>query len=108
MDQLRPLKNLPAAQKDELLAELWTENQILRQQLTLLAARVQELEAQGAKTSRKSNKPPSSDGLQKPKPKSQRQRSGRKPGGQPGHVGETLAQVATPDHITVHALCECD
>ena len=108
MDQLPPLKNLPAAQKDELLAELWTENQVLRQQLTLLAARVQELEAQGAKTSRNSNKPPSSDGLQKPKPKSQRQRSGRKPGGQPGHVGETLAQVATPDHITVHALCECD
>ena len=73
-----------------------------------LAERLKELEARGAKTSRNSSKPPSSDGLQKPAPKSQRKRSGRKPGGQPGHAGETLAQVDAPDHITVHVLCECD
>lgn len=108
MAQLPTLKNLSSVQKDELLAELWTENQFLRQQLAVLEGRIKELEARGAKTSRNSSKPPSSDGLQKPKPKSQRKRSGRKPGGQRGHVGETLAQVATPDHTTVHALCECD
>lgn len=99
MDQLPALKNLPAAQKDELLAELWAENQLLRQQIALLEARIKELEARGSQTSRNSSKPPSSDGLQKPKPKSQRKRSGRKPGGQRGHVGETLAQVDAPSTL---------
>ena len=108
MDQLPALKNLPSAQKDELLAGLWAENQVLRQQLAFLEERVKELEARSAKNSRNSSKPPSSDGLQKPRPKSQRKRSGRKPGGQRGHKGETLAQVAVPDHIALHALCECD
>ncbi len=40
MDQLPALKNLPAAEKDELLAELWAENQLLRQQIALLEARI--------------------------------------------------------------------
>lgn len=108
MDQLPPLKNLSAAQKDELLVGLWAENQVLRQQLAVLEARVKELEARSAQNSRNSSKPPSSDGLQKPRPKSRRKRSGRKSGGQSGHKGETLAQVDPPDHIRVHELSECD
>ena len=31
-----------------------------------------------------------------------REKSGRKPGGQKGHEGETLRQVAEPDAITDH------
>ena len=108
MDQLPLLKPLSSEQKDKLIGALWADNQLLRQQVALLTERVKELEAQGAKTSRNSSKPPSSDGLQKPKPKSQRKRSGRKPGGQRGHKGHRLEQVAAPAHISVPAVGECD
>ncbi len=66
---------------------------------------VQELEGQLRKNSHNSSKPPSSDGLSK-KPKSLRQSSGRKPGGQPGHPGITLERTASPDVIVQHRLPE--
>jgi transposase len=72
-----------------------------------LAARVQALEDRVSKNSRNSGKPPSSDGLAKPAPKSLRKRHGRKSGGQPGHEGNTLKAVVHPDHITVHRVKQC-
>src|SRR6476469_1061127 len=69
--------------------------------MTQLQARVQELEARLAKDSHNSSKPPSSDGLKR-KTKSLRQKSGRKPGGQLGHRGETLHLVATADEVVEH------
>src|SRR4051794_2445344 len=63
---------------------------------------IAELERRLAASSRNSSKPPSSDGLDKPAPKSLRGRSGRKPGGQPGREGRTLRQVSTPDEVVVH------
>jgi transposase len=79
----------------------------LQERLVQLENRVQELEAQLARNSSNSGKPPSSDGLSKPSPKSLRSPSGFKPGGQPGHPGQTLQRVKNPDHIQVHRLEIC-
>jgi transposase len=87
-------------------AELEAEIAALRAQVAALLARVQELEARAAKDSHNSGKPPSSDGLQR-RTKSLRKKSGKKPGGQLGHQGETLHLVATPDEIVEHRPAVC-
>jgi len=72
-----------------------------------LVERVTELEARLAQNSKNSSRPPSSDGLGKPAPKSRRGRSGRKPGGQPGHPGRTLEQVEAPDEVRRYEPVAC-
>ena len=69
--------------------------------------RVRHLEERLAKDSHNSSKPPSSDGLNKPKPKSLRSTSGRPTGGQPGHSGRTLRMVEKPDSVVSHAVNQC-
>jgi len=66
--------------------------------------RIAELEAQLRQVPRNPSRPPSSEGLGKPPPRppSLRKKSGRKPGGQVGHEGSTLAQVARPDREVRH------
>ncbi len=64
--------------------------------------RIAELEARLKQNSRNSSRPPSSEGLAKPAPRSLRRKSGRRPGGQAGHEGTTLAQVARPDREERH------
>src|SRR5258708_24224072 len=83
-----------------------SELPLLRAQVTALAVRVQELEARAAKDSHNSGKPPSSDGLKR-RTKSLRRRSGKKPGGQLGHRGETLHLVATADAVVEHRPAVC-
>jgi transposase len=64
------------------------------------------LEGQQAKDSHNSSLPPSSDRFVRV-PKSLRKKSGKKPGGQPGHQGHALRQVAMPDEIVTHRVGCC-
>ena len=84
------------------------------QRITELEALVAELRARLDQNSRNSSKPPSSDGYDKPpaeknKKRSLRRRSGRKPGGQPGHTGHHLQRREDPDRVVLHEVkvCEC-
>jgi len=70
--------------------------------------RIAELEARLRQSPRNSSRPPSSEGLDKPpRPRSLRKKTGRKPGGQDGHEGSTLAQVARPDRELRHEPGRC-
>jgi len=80
--------------------------QAQEQVIATVSAWVKELEDQARTTSRTSSKPPSSDGFVRP-PRSLRQRSGQKPGGQPGHVGRALHMVDAPERVIVHSPAVC-
>lgn len=80
---------------------------LLQDHLDELTQRVQKLEDQVSKASHNSSKPPSSDGLAKPKTQSLRCTEGRPVGGQPGHQGHTLEMVDEPDQIEVHEVTRC-
>jgi transposase len=87
--------------REDLIAALRAENAALK-------ARIAELERRFGLNSSNSGKPPSSDGLKKPpRVRSLRERSGKKPGGQKGHKGETLRQVANPDIVVDHYPSAC-
>jgi transposase len=75
-------------------------------QIAELTARVKALEDRLATTSRNRSTPPSSDGVAK-QTRSLRQPSTQQAGGQPGHEGTTLTQVAVPDQLLTHAPAQC-
>jgi transposase len=72
-----------------------------------LSVEIAELRARLNMNSRNFSKPPSSDGYAKPAPKSRRQRSGKKPGKQPGDPGHHLAQRLDPDMTQTHTPTTC-
>src|SRR5437588_1428750 len=98
---------------EERLRELEQENSMLREQLAQrdaliahLQQRVQALEERLSKDSHNSHLPPSSDRFVR-QPKSLRKSSGKNPGGQAGHRGQTLEFSSAPDAVIVHAVEHC-
>ena len=106
-----PVLSVPQAPTVEQLLVLLAERDALIVQLSAaveeLTTRVAQLEARLGKNSRNSSKPPSSDGLGKPAPRSLRRASGRKPGKQPGGQGFRLAPRPDPDRVEVHVPQAC-
>jgi transposase len=89
MTQRPDLSTLSSEEKDALI--------------NALLARVEELERRLGLNSSNSGKPPASDGLKKSaRVNNQREKTGRKSGGQAGHEGRNLRQVANPDKGIAH------
>lgn len=93
--------------KDRRIAELEAALAARDALIARLSARIEELERRLGLNSTNSSKPPGSDGLSKPAPQSLREKSGKPSGGQPGHQGDTLKQVARPDLVISHAITHC-
>ena len=89
------LSQLSHAEKDALIL-------LMQEQIRALQEGFKQLQARLKMNSRNSRKPPSSDGLNKPAPKSLRVAGQRPTGGQKGHPGSTLCQAAQPDTIVIH------
>jgi transposase len=80
----------------------------LRAEIADVRAENAELKQRSAQNSRNSSRPPSSDSpFAKPVPKSLRRQSGRRPGGQSGHPGSTLALVDNPNERKRHEPGPC-
>lgn len=75
--------------------------------IKMLEARIEVLENNQKTDSRNSSKPPSTDIGKPQRTQSLRTKSGKKPGGQQGHIGETLCFTAMPDEVVVHAVKQC-
>ena len=96
-----------------LATALVRENAALERENATLRDRIAELERSAALDSTtSSSKPPASDGLRKKsgtqrRTRSQRGKSGRPSGGQPGHKGTTLARTESPDHVVDHDPSAC-
>ena len=85
----------------ERMTALEAELETLRVYVGELLAEIATLKRQLAQDSHNSSKPPASDGLAR-RLRATRRPSDKKPGGQPGHAGHTLAVVAQPDVVQAH------
>ncbi len=102
VDQLEQENRLLRERERLLQAQLAQRDELIAQ----LQQRVQTLEERLAKNSHNSHLPPSSDRFMR-QPKSLREKSGKKPGGQAGHPGSTLLFASCPDEIIVHPVERC-
>lgn len=100
----------------KIIEELREENFALRSALLErdaiidhLNKRINQLEERLKRNSQNSNQPPSTDQYErKSKPKSERQKSGKKPGGQPGHRGFTMQPTQNPDTVINYGVSQCE
>ena len=98
------------AEAYRLIAVLTVQAQELSAQVTVLQARVGELERQAGRDSSTSSRPPSSDDPYKKKPPrdwSLRERGQRRPGKQPGEPGTTMRLADDPDERLEFPPPEC-
>lgn len=79
----------------------------LTETIKLLSEENARLREQINKNSNNSSKPPSSDGFNKPNPKSLRKPSGKKQGAQKGHEGKGLSITQSPDETIRHIPSKC-
>lgn len=91
--------------------ELVSENLALNCLVVELSSRIAILEKQLGKTSENSSKPPSSNGYKKVA-QNNRTKSGRKTGGQKGHIGHTLKfaegdAISNLTYLAVEVVCNC-
>jgi len=94
--------------KDRRIAELEAEVSELKKLLKAALEKIAELERRLGLSSETSSKPPSSDGLKKKsRTVSLREKSNKNTGGQTGHVGSTLKQSKTPDHVIKYGVTHC-
>lgn len=103
--QMPDLGQLSSAQKDELIGMLWPlqeQVQGLASQVVALQDQIRRLESRLTLSSKNSSKPPASDGLSKPAPRSLRPSGQRPLGGQKGHEGSTLRQSVRVDRVIEH------
>lgn len=91
----------------KLVQSLTESNEALTATIKELRETIKELQQQLNQNSQNSSKPPSSDGFNKPKPQSLRQKSGKKPGGQKGHLGSHMSIPHEPDEFNKHLPKKC-
>lgn len=90
-----------------LIDQLWLMISSLTEKVYSLEKQIKDQKGKLSKNSKNSSKPPSTDGYNKPDPKSQRKPSVRPSGGQPGHKGSTLKKVDKPDSVDISPLDTC-
>ena len=90
-----------------LINQLWLMINSLTEEVHSLEKQIKDQKGKLSKNSKNSSKPPSTDGYNKPDPKSQRKPSERSSGGQPGHKGSTLKKVDKhiPSRCLLSLLC---
>src|SRR5229473_3033480 len=93
--------------QQEQITLLERELSMQQEQLTQFAQQVKALQERLAKDSHNSHLPPSSDHFSR-QPKSLRKKSGKKPGGQEGHRGQTLMFSPCLDEVIVHPVERCE
>ena len=92
--------------QNEQLTKLREEIAAKDAQIAALTKKIEELTHK--KNSGNSSTPPSKDGYQKPAPKSLREKSGRKAGGQEGHKGSGMKIDREPDEVVQHKPERCE
>jgi uncharacterized coiled-coil protein SlyX len=83
---MKNFSDLTHADKDKLITDLYELVAELRLIIKQKDEEIEKLKGQISKNSKNSSKPPSTDGLSKPDPKSLRTPSGKDSGGQQGQL----------------------